>query len=144
MLLPVLLVLALLFGLLFLTRMGGIYRATLMRRWPAVVLAGAAILLLTRGAIGPGLMLGAVAAAAWLAWPSLERLAAPRGPARKTDSREDSAARAVLGVQPGAGADEIRRAYRTKMAQAHPDRGGSHNEAARLTAARDRLLKRTR
>jgi hypothetical protein len=28
------------------------------------------------------------------------------------------------------------------MASAHPDRGGAHAQAARLTAARDRLLRR--
>jgi len=30
---------------------------------------------------------------------------------------------------------------RRKIADAHPDRGGSHDQAARLTAARDTLLK---
>ena len=50
----------------------------------------------------------------------------------------------ILGLPRDATPDEIRAAYRMKMASAHPDRGGSHNEAARLTAARDRLLKKKR
>jgi DnaJ-domain-containing protein 1 len=56
----------------------------------------------------------------------------------------DIEARQVLGVGANASESDIRSAYRTKMAPAHPDRGGAHNEAARLTAARDRLLKKRR
>ena len=54
----------------------------------------------------------------------------------------DIEARRILGVGPNAAVDEIRAAYRAKMAQAHPDRGGNHADAARLTEARDRLLGR--
>lgn len=54
----------------------------------------------------------------------------------------DAEARTTLGVGAQATEAEIRAAYRTKMAQAHPDRGGRHSDAARLTAARDRLLKK--
>ena len=142
--LPALLVLAVVFGLLFLTRLGGAYRATLIRRWPALLLAGAAILALARGALWPAIAFASVAVTAWVLWPAIERAMRPQRPEQTRDAPEDFAARALLGVGPDASAAEIRAAYRTKMAQAHPDRGGSHNEAARLTAARDRLLKKVR
>lgn len=141
---PALFVLTLIFGLLFLTRLGGVYRATVLRRWPVFLLAGAAILAALRGAAWPAVAFASLAALAWVLWPAIERTVRPAPRVQQHDSPEDSAARLLLGVGPNASADEIRRAYRTKMARAHPDRGGSHNEAARLTAARDRLLKKKR
>jgi hypothetical protein len=140
--LPALLVLALVFGLLFFTRIGGAYRATILRRWPAFLLAGAAILALLRGALWPAIAFASLAVLTWVVWPAIERIGRTEAPAQARDTPEDSAARALLGVGPSATSDEIRHAYRAKMAQAHPDRGGSHNEAARLTAARDRLMKK--
>ena len=142
--LPALLVLTLLFGLLFFTRMAGAYRATIVRRWPVALLAGAAIFALLRGAVGPGIALGSLAALAWVLWPAIERMGRQQAPAQGAETPEDSAARALLGVGASATPDQIRNAYRAKMAQAHPDRGGSHDKAARLTAARDRLLKKKR
>jgi hypothetical protein len=142
--LPSLLVIALIFGVLFFTRLGGIYRTELLRRWPVLMLAGAAILALLRGALWPAIAFASLAALTWVLWPAIERMVRSRAPVQANDSPEDSAARALLGVGPDATAGEIRAAYRTKMAQAHPDKGGSHNEAARLTAARDRLLKKKR
>jgi hypothetical protein len=50
-------------------------------------------------------------------------------------------ARALLGLGPTATAEDIRAAHRRRIASAHPDRGGAPGEAARLNAARDRLLK---
>lgn len=142
--LPTLIVLAVIFGLLFFTRVGGAYRTMLMRRWPVLLLAGAAFLAVVRGAVWPAIALLGLSILAWMAWPSIENLLRPSPPMQRQDSPEDFAARALLGIGPNATADEIRRAYRAKMASAHPDRGGGHNEAARLTAARDRLLKRKR
>jgi hypothetical protein len=141
---PALFVLTLIFGLLFLTRLGGAYRAVVLRRWPVFLLAGAAILAALRGSIWPATAFASLAGLAWALWPAIERLMRPQPPVQHDDTPEDSAARALLGVSLNASTDEIRRAYRTKMAQAHPDRGGAHNEAARLTAARDRLLKKQR
>lgn len=49
---------------------------------------------------------------------------------------------ATLGVEPGASAAEIRRAYRRRALEVHPDVAGSDttDEMADLNAARDRLL----
>jgi hypothetical protein len=46
----------------------------------------------------------------------------------------------VLGLRPGATADEIRAAHRRLMRAAHPDSGGSDWLAARINLARDILL----
>ena len=44
-----------------------------------------------------------------------------------------------LGVKPGASRDEVRSAFRRKMYEAHPDRGGSHEQAVRVTEAWDAI-----
>lgn len=51
-------------------------------------------------------------------------------------------ARRTLGVDQGAGEAEIRAAHRRLIALAHPDRGGSAEEARALNAARDLLIDR--
>jgi len=53
-----------------------------------------------------------------------------------------AAARRVLGVSDQADADAIRAAHRRLIAEIHPDRGGSAEEARRVNAARDLLLTR--
>ena len=92
----------------------------------------------------PAITLASLSALSWVAWPQIERWRQPPQASPQHDTQEDFAARRALGVSSTATPDEIRRAYRAKMVHAHPDRGGSHNEAARLTAARDRLLKKKR
>ena len=138
-----LLTLAALFALLFVARVGGARRRQVMERWPALVLAAAALFAFSRGGWLPGIALALAAGVAWELWP---RFTAARAQTAKTFAPDpaDDEARAILGVGANATASEIRAAYRSKMAQAHPDRGGSHNEAARLTAARDRLLRERR
>ena len=126
----------LIFGALLLGRIAGARRGQWLRHWPSVLLGLGAGMSLMRGQVWFALGLAGLAAMAWMLAPRW-RVAAPPG---RVDA-EDAAARRVLGVGAAASAAEIRAAYRTKMAVAHPDRGGAHADAARLTAARDRLLK---
>lgn len=134
--LALLIVAALFVGLLGL-RLSGANRAFLFANWHVLALAAAAAFSLSRGRVWLALILVGVAAAIW--WMRRRTLAKP---AAAPQSREDAAARALLGVGPNADEQEIRAAYRAKMARAHPDQGGDAAQAARLTAARDRLLRR--
>jgi len=66
--------------------------------------------------------------------------------ARRSDLGEPmrpDEAREILGVGDAADRPEIEAAYRRLMLRAHPDRGGSTGLAAKLNAARDRLLKKS-
>jgi len=49
----------------------------------------------------------------------------------------------VLGIAPNASPDEVRRAWKAKIADHHPDRTGTHAAAAEINAARDAMLRTT-
>lgn len=93
-----------------------------------------------------------VAWAGWYLWVGPRRYrggAVPPDRARPVDggearneSFEAAQARALLGVGPDAGADEIRAAHRRLIVEVHPDRGGSAELTRRVNAARDLLLGR--
>lgn len=78
---------------------------------------------------------------AWLAW-RLWRGTGYGRPGQPIEDRDRAAARRLLGVARDADETAIRAAHRRLVADAHPDRGGSEDEARRLNAARDLLISR--
>ncbi len=100
----------------------------------AVMLAGGA-LALSKGAWITGA--GLCGAALWLTLASRIRTVAPRG-----EELSDAEARSLLGVPLDATGQDITAAWRRLMARAHPDQGGTEGLAAKLNAAKDRLLRK--
>jgi DnaJ family protein C protein 19 len=61
---------------------------------------------------------------------------------KSEQSRAEAMARSLLGVSRNATRAEIGEAHRRKLAQVHPDRGGTNEAVHAATAARDLLLAR--
>ena len=100
----------------------------------AVMLGGAAL----AGARGSWVTAAALAVGGlWVTFASRKR-----DVPRRRVGMDDAEARSLLGVPAGATPEQINAAWRRLMARAHPDQGGTEGLAARLNAARDRLLKR--
>lgn len=76
----------------------------------------------------------------WLAWRYLKP--APRRPAPRVAAPDATIrdALSLLGIPAGSDAAAIRDAHRRRIAEAHPDRGGSAELTRELNAARDLLL----
>ena len=113
-------------------RGGGHWRVT-ATLFSAVLIAGAVLL----AARGSWLAAAALAGAGlWLTIASRQRVVPPR-----TEAMTAAEARSLLGVPVDATPQQINLAWKRLMTRAHPDQGGTEGLAARLNAARDRLLK---
>ncbi|MEG2730507.1 molecular chaperone DnaJ [Brevundimonas sp.] len=90
---------------------------------------------------GSYILAAALAAAGlYLVLQSRIRTVAPKPAAPTGPQMSKAEARAILGVSENASHADIQTAWKRLMARTHPDQGGSEGLAARVNAARDRLL----
>jgi len=75
-------------------------------------------------------------------WPSSTGTRSGEVPPRAPAAANVSSIWQTLGLEPGASLDEIKRAYRTRALQTHPDRGGNAAEFRKVHAAYERALER--
>lgn len=134
--------------------LGGVALWTLYRLGRSGDRPGRAQWRVTATILGGVMLAGAVLAAARSAWLLAGTLAAVGGyflletrtrpvrAPRREEGLSEAEARATLGLDADAGRAEIQAAWKRLMARVHPDQGGAEGLAARLNAARDRLLKK--
>ncbi len=101
----------------------------IVRLGGTAVLGLLAVRFLTSGRLLMAVVTG-LAAAAWFVWHQRER----RGSGAITNAAR------LLGVPENAPADVVWQAWRQAMQSAHPDAGGSAEQALALTEARDLLV----
>jgi DnaJ-like protein len=77
---------------------------------------------------------------AWREHAQGDTAAGPRSRSSGKMSKEE--AYQILGLQPGASADDVAKAHRGLMKKLHPDQGGSTYLAARINEAKEVLLRR--
>jgi DnaJ domain len=80
----------------------------------------------------------------WRAHVAGEQAGGPGQQAGAGGAMDEATACSILGLSPGASADEIKAAHRRLMTKLHPDHGGSSYLAAQLNQAKDLLLSRRR
>ena len=80
--------------------------------------------------------------AGWREHAQADAAAGRSSPSRGPMTHEE--AYQILGLEPGAEAEEIIRAHRTLMKRIHPDQGGTNYLAARVNEAKDTLLRNGR
>lgn len=100
----------------------------------AALLAGGALQLSRGGWISGAALVGA---GLWLTLSSRVRTVPKRA-----EGLDLSEAASILGVPVDATPETVNSAWRRLMGRAHPDQGGTEGLAARLNAARDRMLKK--
>jgi hypothetical protein len=140
--------------------------ARLVRALGGVAVLIFAVFLLLRGEIGLAVPIGLIGLGllGWVSMQPRDLFAAyfdRRAPGWREYTQGDAGASAgqrtpsggkmteeeayqILGIQPGASADEITRAHRTLIKKLHPDQGGTTYLAARVNEAKDVLLRRHR